>query len=185
MSFLPYLLAPPVDRMETIGNSRTGKMQIRSIAALSKPEKDYFTDNRTNLYMMLAKAALRAHNGSGKRHKFEDVFDTLRAPILGRAPKIAELEGPMLDFQKVYDKAQDENDALMAVAILRHRVPSLANLTIESFRDESKVPAAMQRVLIEFAQNENLGWPDDKDGIDPEISTAEAPAAPTEEEAGK
>ena len=183
MSLLPYLTNPPAERYETIGNSRTGTIKIRSIAAISEPEMDYIDANRQNWYMQLASMARSIHTELGKRYKFEDVFDTLKAPLLNQAPKV-DLGEKTLAFQPVYDKIQRHNSALMAVAILRNRVPSLAGLTIEQFKDESKVPAAMQRLLIEFAANESEGWPDDKDSLE----AAEAPttnAAPTEEEAVK
>ncbi|MGL4833529.1 MAG: hypothetical protein ACRCXH_03820 [Shewanella sp.] len=183
MSFLPFLTNPPAERYETIGNSRTGTLKIRSISAISEPEMEFIDANKQNWYMQLASMARSIHAEMGKRYKFEDVFDTLKAPLLNQAPKV-DLGDKTLAFQPVYDKIQRHNSALMAVAILRNRVPGMGSLTIEQFKDESKVPAAMQRLLVEFAANESEGWPDDKDSLD----TVEAPvanAAPTEDEAVK
>jgi hypothetical protein len=157
-------------------------MQIRSIAAFSKIEMEFYKANSSELQPLLAKRAREVHKATDRKHKFADVWDTMKAPLVGEAPVIEEIADQMNALKKEWEELSDRNECAAAVAIMRQRVPGADAMTIEQFQDETVVPPAMQRLLKEFAYNEKEGWPNEK----AEAAKAEdKPAAPTEEEAGK
>lgn len=179
---LPYSTQPPAEKFEKIGTARTGTMKIRSIAAFSKPEMEFYKANSSELQPLLAKRAREVHKATDRKHKFADVWDTMKAPLVGEAPVIEEIADQMNALKKEWEDLSDRNECAAAVAIMRQRIPGFEAMTIEQFQDEAIVPPAMQRLLKEFAYNEKEGWPNEK----AEAGTDEAkPTAPTEEEAGK
>ena len=179
---LPFLTAP-TEKTRIVGNDAVGTLEIKSFGAMTTIETEYFDTNRTDLQVELARVTKEAMTRTGRKYKWEAVFDAVRSTALNAELEIPELEKTAAEFSKWYDNATTKNNAIAAVAIMRNRVSGCAELTIEQFEDDAIIPPGLRSKLVEFAINESNGWPK-------ELPASKAPAsspapAMTEAEAAK
>lgn len=177
---LPFTTAP-VDKIETVGNQRTGMIEIRSIAGLSKVEEDFARKHQKQLIKTLVEESDRVHKKLGKRFTFQQVFNSFRASLIGEPPAVPSLSEEISEFGRLYEKMSEHNQSVKCVAVLRNRVPGCAEMAIEDFNDDEVMPPGIRREIIKFVGKEETGWAE----VDEADKASSIPEAPTEEEAAK
>lgn len=175
MKKLPFIVAP-TDKIRTVGNAATGTLEIRSIGAMTALETEYFESQRANIKAHLLRTAKEAMARTGRKYKWDDVLDAVKATALSTELTIPELERTADEFSQWNDEAVARNNAIAAVAIMRGRVVGCEDMTIEQFEDDALVPIGLRAKLVEFAIDESNGWP--KEQSDPDADAASANGSP-------
>ena len=149
---LPFKTSPKEFELTIIGNDIIGILEIPKYGDISPNERLFIkAANLTDIRIAAVKLAKDIAVKSGKQ-----VIDIYNALTQGDSESLAEYLEEFVTFQDLMDEAAGARSLVLATAVIQRLVP---DWKLENTGDPNQLHPQLLTLIIEFAKNEEAGWP--------------------------
>jgi len=149
---LPFKTSPQQFEKVTVGNPEIGELELPKYGDISPNERLFIkAANLTDIRLAAVKLAKDIAVKSGKQ-----VIDIYNALTQGDSESLAEYLEEFVTFQDLMDEAADARSLVLATAVIQRLVP---DWKLENTGDPNQLHPQLLTLIIEFAKNEEAGWP--------------------------
>ncbi|QLE47957.1 hypothetical protein FD724_07385 [Nostoc sp. C057] len=149
---LPFKTTPKEFELAIIGNDVTGILEIPKYGDISPNERLFIKSaNLTDIRIAAVKLAKDIATKSGNK-----VIDIYNALTQGDSESLAEYLEEFVTFQDLMDETASARNLVLATAVIQRLVP---DWKLENTGDPNQVHPQLLTLIIEFAKNEEAGWP--------------------------
>ncbi|BBD69523.1 hypothetical protein NIES4072_31440 [Nostoc commune NIES-4072] len=149
---LPFKTFPQKFEKVTVGNPEIGELELPKYGDISPNERLFIkAANLTDIRLAAVKLAKDIAVKSGKQ-----VIDIYNALTQGDSESLAEYLEEFVSFQDLMDDAAMQRSLVLATAVIQRLVP---DWKLENTGDPNQLHPQLLTLIIEFAKNEEAGWP--------------------------
>ncbi|MEH2393899.1 MAG: hypothetical protein V7K21_20270 [Nostoc sp.] len=149
---LPFKTTPEEFEKVTVGNSHIGELELPKYGDLSPNERLFIKSaNLVDIRMAAVKLAKDIATKSGNK-----VIDIYNALTQGDSESLAEYLEEFVSFQDLMDENQVQRNLVLATAVIQRLVP---DWQVENTSSPNQIHPQLLDLIVEFAKNEEAGWP--------------------------
>ncbi|WP_375496158.1 hypothetical protein [uncultured Nostoc sp.] len=149
---LPFKTSPQEFEKVTIGNSQIGELELPKYGDISPNERLFIkAANLVDIRLAAVKLAKDIATKSG-----EKVIDIFNALTQGDSESLADYLEEFINFQDLMDENSIARNLVLATTVIRRLV---ADWQVENSGDPNQLHPQLLNLVIEFAKNEEAGWP--------------------------
>ncbi|MEH2148582.1 hypothetical protein [Nostoc sp.] len=149
---LPFKTSPQEFEKVTVGNSQIGELELPRYGDISPNERLFIkAANLTDIRIAAVKLAKDIAVKSGKQ-----VIDIYNALTHGDSDSLAEYLEEFVTFQDLLEENSSARNLVLATAVIQRLVP---DWKLENTGDPNQIHPQLLTLIIEFAKNEEAGWP--------------------------
>ncbi|WP_375494905.1 hypothetical protein [uncultured Nostoc sp.] len=149
---LPFKTSPQEFEKVTIGNSQIGELELPKYGDISPNERLFIkAANLADIRIAAVKLAKDIATKSGKK-----VIDIYNALTQGDSESLADYLEEFVSFQNLMDENSVARNLVLATLVIRRLV---ADWQVENTGDPNQVHPQLLAQIVEFAKNEEAGWP--------------------------
>jgi hypothetical protein len=181
---LPFKTSPKEFELAIIGNDIVGILELPKYGDISPNERLFIkAANLTDIRITAVKLAKDIAVKSGKQ-----TIDIYNALTQGDSESLAEYLEEFVTFQDLIDETASARNLVLATAVIKRLVP---DWKLENTGDPNQIHPQLLSLVIEFAKNEEAGWPTELAPVteedlgnstpNPEIQTGEKSSGESED----
>lgn len=149
---LPFKTSPKEFELAIIGNDIVGILELPKYGDISPNERLFIkAANLTDIRIAAVKLAKDIAVKSGNK-----VIDIYNALTQGDSESLAEYLEEFVTFQDLMDETASVRNLVLATAVIQRLVP---DWKLENTGDPNQIHPQLLTLIIEFAKNEEAGWP--------------------------
>lgn len=149
---LPFKTSPKEFELAIIGNDTVGILELPKYGDISPNERIFIkAANLTDIRIAAVKLAKDIATKSGNK-----VIDIYNALTQGDSESLAEYLEEFVTFQDLLEENSSARNLVLATAVIQRLVP---DWKLENTGDPNQIHPQLLTLIIEFAKNEEAGWP--------------------------
>ncbi|MEH1808467.1 hypothetical protein [Nostoc sp.] len=149
---LPFKTSPKEFELAIIGNDTIGILEIPKYGDISPNERLFIkAANLADIRIAAVKLASEIAVKSGKK-----VIEIFNALTQGDSKSLEENLEQFVTFQDLMDENSSARNLVLATAVIQRLVP---DWKLENTGDPNQIHPQLLSLVIEFAKNEEAGWP--------------------------
>ncbi|QLE42240.1 hypothetical protein FD723_18650 [Nostoc sp. C052] len=149
---LPFKTSPKEFELAIIGNDIIGILELPKYGDISPNERLFIkAANLTDIRIAAVKLAKDIAVKSGNK-----VIDIYNALTQGDSESLAEYLEEFVTFQDLLEENSSARSLVLATAVIQRLVP---DWKLENTGDPNQIHPQLLNLVIEFAKNEEAGWP--------------------------
>ncbi|QKQ75628.1 hypothetical protein [Nostoc sp. TCL240-02] len=149
---LPFKTTPKEFEKVTIGNPEIGELELPKYGDISPNERLFIkAANLTDIRIAAVKLAKDIATKSGNK-----VIDIYNALTQGDSESLAEYLEEFVTFQDLLEEDSSAHNLVLATAVIQRLVP---DWKLENTGNPNQIHPQLLSLVIEFAKNEEAGWP--------------------------
>ncbi|MEH1822121.1 MAG: hypothetical protein V7L31_24105 [Nostoc sp.] len=149
---LPFKTSPQEFEKATVGNAEIGELELPKYGDISPNERLFIkAANLTDIRIAAVKLAKDIAVKSGNK-----VIDIYNALTQGDSESLAEYLEEFVTFQDLLEENSSARNLVLATAVIQRLVP---DWKLENTGDPNQIHPQLLNLVIEFAKNEEAGWP--------------------------
>jgi hypothetical protein len=149
---LPFKTSPKEFELAVIGNEIIGILELPKYGDISPNERLFIKSaNLTDIRIAAVKLAKDIAVKSGKQ-----TIDIYNALTQGDSESLAEYLEEFVTFQDLMDETAMKRNLVLGTAVIRRLV---ADWQVENSGDPNQLHPQLLTEVVEFAKNEEAGWP--------------------------
>ncbi|MBN3875226.1 hypothetical protein [Nostoc sp. JL23] len=151
---LPFKTSPQEFEKVTVGNSQIGELELPKYGDISPNERIFIkAANLADIRIAAVKLASEIAVKSGKK-----VIEIFNALTQGDSKSLEEYLEQFVTFQDLMDENSSARNLVLATTVIQRLVP---DWKLENTGDPNQLHPQLLTLIVEFAKNEEAGWPTD------------------------